>query len=180
MIALTVFLIVIVIGSSALVNVHIVNKKSQDTRSILDSLSFIMEDMSRNIRTGYDYRCIEVGQLLPTGPKSCTNGAGIFFEPSDGNPTNNNDNWDYIVFPDGKLYRSTNGSYVEAQMTQMTPDEVKINNTYSNFLILGAEPYPGDKQQPLVVIRLVGTITNKGVDIPFSLQTAVSQRKNDR
>jgi hypothetical protein len=59
----------------------------------------------------------------------------------------------------------------------LTPPEVKIN-PISGFSVFGAEPFP-DKEQPLVKIRLVGTITYQNVITPFSLQTSVSQRASD-
>jgi len=62
---------------------------------------------------------------------------------------------------------------------QLTPEEVSINSV-SGFTVLGAEPSTtGDTQEPLVTIRLVGTITFKNVVTPFSLQTSVSQRLID-
>ena len=62
---------------------------------------------------------------------------------------------------------------------QLTPDEVVINSI-SSFSVLGAEPPPGDSQEPFVTIRLVGKITTQNVTTPFSLQTSVSQRLIDK
>ena len=56
MISVSLFLIIITIGMGALLNANLLHQKSRDMRSIMDNLSFIMEDMSRNLRTGYDYR----------------------------------------------------------------------------------------------------------------------------
>ena len=36
------------VGMDSLLNANLVHRKSEDMRSIMDSLSFIMEDMSRN------------------------------------------------------------------------------------------------------------------------------------
>ena len=169
MIAISIFLIVVVIGIGALLNAHLVNKKSQDMRSIMDSLSFSMEDMSRNIRTGSNYSCLD-GQGIPPSGKNCR---GIAFD------SNNNgivSQWVYYV-QNGYLYRSTDGF---ASSVQMTPEEVKLNEQSYNFSVIGAEPAStSDVQQPLVIIRLVGTITSGGNTTPFSLQTAISQRLSD-
>lgn len=177
MIAISIFLIVVVLGIGALLNAHLVNKKSQDMRSIMDSLSFSMEDMSRNIRTGYNYHCLKKWEDPFSSSLdislSCVNGYGIAFESSEGNPDLNTDQWVYYI-SGGKLYRSTNSGN---GLVQMTPDEVILNNSTYNFSVIGAEST--DIQQPLVIIRLVGTITSGGNTTPFSLQTAVSQRLND-
>ena len=180
MIALSIFLTVVVVGIGALLNASSVSQKSQNTRSILDSISYSMEDMSRNIRTGYSYHClIDPGNIASIGaPKSCYGssgggGYGIAFESGVGDTTTN-DQWIYFV-SNGKLYRSTTGNFDNA--VQMTPDEVVISEDNYNFLVFGAEE--GDGQQPFVIIRLVGKIMYKGEEIPFSLQTSVSQRKND-
>ena len=172
MIALAIFLIVIVIGIGALLNAYTINKKSQDMRSIMDGLSFTMEDMSRNIRTGYDYECLKDIKFTGTAV-SCDSGIGIAFEYSGGNVGDSHDQWVYFI-QGGKLFRSTDGLN---NSVQMTPDEVSLNESTNNFSIIGAEA--SDKIQPLVIIRLVGTITSKGVETPFSLETAISQRKSD-
>ena len=181
MIALAIFLIVIVLGVGALLNAYSVNKKSQNMRSIMDSLSYTMEDMSRNVRTGYNYHCLVKGEdpANISTPNSClTNGYGMAFEYSDGDPTKDTDQWVYYI-SNGKLFRSTDGF---ANSVQMTPDEVVLqadSSTY-NFSVLGASGNPlDDQQQPLVVIRLIGKITDGKNVTPFSLETAVSQRLND-
>ncbi len=178
MIALAIFLIVIVIGIGALLNVYNVNKKSQSMRSIMDSLSFTMEDMSRNIRTGYNYKCLERGQSYTSEelsvPGSCMDGYGIAFESSNGNPEDPKDQWVYYL-SEGKLFKSTNGELKNS--IQMTPEEVVLSDYSVSFSVIGAES--GDNQQPLVIIRLVGKITSGENITPFSLQTAVSQRLSD-
>ena len=177
MIALSIFLIVIVIGIGSLLNAHLVSKKSQDTRSIIDGLSFTMEDMSRNIRTGYDYKCLEQGNSYVQGElenvQSCKNGYGIAFEYGEGAQGDSTDQWVYYIYK-GKLYRSTDGL---TNSIQMTPDEVEVNASTSSFSVLGAEKT--DTQQPLVIIRLAGQIKSGSNTTSFSLQTAVSQRVSD-
>ena len=179
MIAISIFLIVITMGVGSLVNVHLINKKSQNMRSILDSLSFSMEEMSRNIRTGYNYHCLIAGEDISAieVPKSCVGspgGYGIAFEAGDVASVTTDDQWIYYV-NNGKLFRTTNGNVND--VVQMTPNEVVIDETGYNFSVIGAEST--DTQQPLVVIRLAGSITQGGNVSKFSLQTAVSQRLND-
>ena len=176
MIAVSLFVIIVMAGMNALLNANLLHQKSQSMRSIIDNLSFIMEDMSRNLRTGYNYRCYDTpGIINNVGiPKSCASGWALAFEPANGLPSNN-DQWVYYI-DNGKIFKSIDGA---ASFIQLTPDEVFINQSYG-FSVLGAEsPAAGDKQQPFVTIKLVGNITFKNVVTPFSLQTSVSQRLID-
>ena len=176
MIAVSLFLVVIMAGMGALLNANLLHQKSRDMRSIMDNLSFIMEDMSRNLRTGYDYRCLDAPGVITIGsPKSCASGFGIVFKPSSYNQSTNSNQWAYYI-DDGKIYKSTDASTVPLSSILLTSEEVVVDQAYG-FSVLGAESYSrGNRQQPLVTIRLVGKITFKNISTPFSLQTSVSQR----
>jgi type II secretory pathway pseudopilin PulG len=185
MIAVSLFIIVVMTGMGALLNANLLHQKSQNMRSIMDNLSFIMEDMSRNLRTGSSYHCFIAGDVIPStsspvvsAPKSCANGWAIAFESTSGNPGNNDDQWVYYI-NGGKIFKSTAGPYSASNFIQLTPDEVVVDSV-SSFSVLGAEPPSlGDQQQPFVTIHLVGNITFKNVVTPFSLQTSVSERMID-
>jgi len=160
MIAISLFIIIVMAGMGALLNANLLHQKSQSMRSIMDNLSFIMEDMSRNLRTGFDFQCFDASNptLSPAtlgAARSCADGWAIVFE--------------YAKSVDGA------NSFV-----QLTPIEVVIDPA-SSFSVLGAEPFDSnaDEQQPFVSIRLSGKITFKDVVTPFSLQTSVSQRLID-
>lgn len=184
MIAVALFIIIVMSGMGALLNANLLHQKSRDMRSIIDNLSFVMDDMSRNLRTGYNYRCydstknhVSTDFNVPPVSVSCTQGWAVAFETAIGDPNNNQDQWVYSVSNDGKIFKSTDGTM---NVVQMTPDEVVIDNISSVFYILGAEsPSDGDNQQPLITIRLVGHINYKNIVSPFSIQTSVSQRAID-
>ncbi len=183
MIATSVFVVIITAGMGALLNANLIQQKTQDMRSIMDNLSFILEDMSRNLRTGYSYRCYPDGATtLPSTdpletPRSCSSGWGIVFEHAEGAQGNQNDQWAYYIDSGGKLYKNTNGAS-GGSWIDLTLPEIVLDDS-SGFSVLGAEGYSTDSQQPFVVIRLVGSITFKGVVTPFALQTSVSQRLVD-
>ncbi len=181
MIAVSLFIIITTTGMGALLNANLLHQKSNSMRSIIDNLSFIMEDMSRNLRTGYNYRCITVNSDLDSAnvaqSKSGQSCWGIAFESDSGFPTNSGDQWVYYIDNTGKIFKSTQGPYITSNFVQLTPDEVVIDSV-SSFSVLGAEP-PPNQQQPFVTIRLVGKVIFKNVVTPFSLQTSVSQRVID-
>ena len=158
MIAVSIFLVVITIGMEALLNANLIHRKSQDMRSIMDNLSFIMEDMSRNLRTGSNYNSTSSSQIS-------------FDETATG------ERWVYRI-ESNNIYKSTQGG-ADGSWTPLNIEyEIKIDPNTSSFSVIGAEP-PPDTQQPFVTIRLVGTITYRNIDTPFSLQTSVSQRLVD-
>jgi prepilin-type N-terminal cleavage/methylation domain-containing protein len=175
MIAISLFLVIVIAGMGALLNANLLHNKSKDMRSIMDNLSFVMDDMSRNLRTGYNYYCISGGSaetllgantLTPLSGQNCW---GIAFEPSGPSSA---PQWAYEIISTNTIIKSTDGG---ATWVQLTPSEVAINTASSYFSIVGAEP-PPDIQQPFVTIHLVGTILTT---TSFSLQTSVSQRQID-
>lgn len=180
MIAIALFLVVVTAGMSALLSANVVHNKSQDLRSIMDNLSFVLEDMSRNLRTGYNYHC---GTTASESPLSCAGGSTIFFESSTGASGNTGDQWGYKVesTDGGKTFnisKTTNGG---SSWTQLNAVELTMNGAVSPFSVLGAEaPSSGNHQQPYVTIRLAGSITYKNVVTPFSLETSISQRLIDQ
>ncbi|MFA4975273.1 MAG: hypothetical protein WC839_02800 [Candidatus Paceibacterota bacterium] len=193
MIAVSIFLIIIAVGMDALLNANVVHTKSQDMRSIMDNLSFIMEDMSKNIRTGYNYRCInsidDLSDLNIVKAKSGQSCWGIAFEYANGNPNDYRDQWVYkIDSEDGggifNISKSTDSVDGVRSFVKLNSEEVIIDGVKSSFVITGAEAPEvegvGDQQQPFVTIKLVGEIRSRNNLItPFSLQTSVSQRLID-
>ena len=185
MIAVSLFLVVVMAGMGALLNANLLHQKSQNMRSVMDNLSFIMEDMGRNLRTGYKYQCFNSSQSLTPStvgnPRSCADGWALVFESAYGSSSTFTDQWAYYLSNDdangiGMIYKSTDGA---ASWIQLTPNEVDIDQA-SSFSVLGAEPRTtGDRQQPFVVIKLVGKIKLRNIETPFSLQTSVSQRLID-
>lgn len=179
MVSITLFLIIVTAGMSALLNASALHQKSQDMRSIMDSLSFIMDDMARNLRTGYTYYCASDANSLPvnlTSSKSCATGKAISFFNTFGNQ------WSYKIEKDSNghynIYGSTDGG---STFPQLNPSEVVFNSA-SGFSVLGAESFnSGNQQQPLITIRLEGTITDgkNHISTPFAIQTSVSQRLID-
>ena len=92
MISISLFIVIVMTGMGALLNANLIHQKSQDMRSIMDNLNFIMEDMSKNLRTGYNYRCYTGGSITDiiddsniSSTRSCNSGGwGIAFEHQNG------------------------------------------------------------------------------------------------
>lgn len=189
MVSIAIFLIVVLAGMNAIFNANLVSHKSEDIRSIVDSMNFILEEMSRSLRTGYTYHCISDGDFSRIDyALSCELGGAIAFEEAHGNANTPEDQWIYkIESSDGgrtfNILKSVDGG---ANFVQLNPSQVilysALGQGVSGFKVLGAESpgaTPSNTQQPLIVIRLVGEIHYKNTISPFSLQTSVSQRLID-
>ena len=177
MIAISLFLVVIMAGMGALLNASSLHQKSRDMRSVMDNLSFIMEDISRNLRTGGNYYCITgasgtvPGTSIPLSGKDCW---GVAFQPSGGG-----NQWAYEVVTAnlGDTYYIRRSTDNGATWVQLNSEEV-VMDVSSGFSVLGAEPFP-NRQQPFVTIKLVGSINFKNTPTCVSLQTSVSERAID-
>ena len=180
MITVSLFIIITTIGLNSLLNANLLHQKSRDMRSIMDNLSFIMEDISTNLRTGYDYRCFETSDTIAIGiPKDCVSGGwAIAFKPQ--SYPEDSQEWVYKTETnsiDSSKFNILKSTDSGATFIQLNPNEVGLDSS-DIFTVIGAEP-PPDHQQPFVTIKLTGKITFKNVDTPFSLQTSISQRNID-
>ncbi len=183
MVAISLFLVVVMLGMGSLLNAGLVHKKTQDLRSIMDNMNFIMEDISRNIRTGFDYRCITDGNFdtsTISTPQDCALGGAIAFESTYGDTSRNDNQVVYKIDSTGgtsfNISKSTDSG---ATFVQLNPQEISLTS-FSGFSVLGsAHKASGDSQQPFVTIKLVGNINYKDTVTTFSIQTSVSQRRID-
>ncbi len=174
MVAVSIFLVVVSISMNSLLNANLLLNKSKDMRSVMDNLSFIMEDMSRNLRTGYDYRCQAETTYLVT-PLSCISGGTVSFTEAISNTR-----WVYKIsstdLVNYNIFKSVDGG---ATFVKLNDDFIKIK-PQSGFSVSGAESIAsGDNKQPFITIKLIGEIHYKNIITPFSLQTSVSQTKID-
>lgn len=190
MIAMAIFTVLVTVGIGAVLEATSKHNRTKNIRSIMDNLSYVMEDMSRNIRLGTDIRCVTstnesltvYGQTVAIDPADCftsphTSSNKILFRGVNGT------NIAYAITPPAPLSgtnppneiaKSTDGGLT---FVYTTPPEVTIDFDKSGFTVLGA--LASDSIQPSVVIRLSGTVRYKGVDSDFSLQTTVVPRALD-
>jgi hypothetical protein len=155
----------------------------------LHNLTFIIEDMSRSIRTGYKYRCFDESLFWEGAyaqdasleiPRSCALGHAIAFEEATtGIPGEAKDQWIYrFGYVEGvsgfAVLKSVNGG---VNFYPLNDSRIVFDES-SGISVLAAEPQDADPVndgQPFVIIRLAGYIDYKGIKTPFNLQTSVSQ-----
>ena len=156
MVSVSIFAIIITVGIGSLLTIFGTLQKTKNDQQTMDSLSFVLDTMTRRIRTGYDY----------TGDSST-----ITFKDQDYGTTNVPVTYTVQANP-------LDNDALQLFMTDVTgtfditPDNLIINNF--SIEITGTDP--NDGIQPMVQIHLAGVLKNGKRESPMSLQAVVSQR----
>lgn len=194
MVSISIFTSVMILAIGGLLTANKEYKRAGLVRASMDTMGYIMEDISRNIRLGSNIRC-EEGFSFPEGdeypgsfsatmstedtvanPDSCDTSDGnwgITLEPLNGDPTTPSDQLSYRIVRKGEeamIYKSSDGG---ENYYPLTPNSINIDPYSSGFRIFGT----GDEGlQPQVVLSFSGSVTYKDTVTPFNFQTTVSQR----
>lgn len=204
MVSISIFSIVMLIVIGALIMLNDANKKAQAMRAVVDNLNFAMEDMTRSIRTGGEYKC-----GLSINPDGSISGAvrdcniddpkkGIqvigFTGQQDKDAINtcyvyafkkgsNEDSPGSIFFGTKRLSNSgetCNSAFSNIRPTALVSPEVEVKAL--RFYVIDKYSNPTNtSQQPVVIIALSGDINvNKyRFKTPFNIQTTVSKRGSE-
>lgn len=175
MVAVSIFLLVVTTGIGGLLTMFTTYQDSQGRRMVNDSLAASIDQLAREIRTGYNYHCFDSspgGSL--TNPQDCPDGAtGLAFESAEGDPGRDDDQIIYrFNETSGVLERSDSSG---ASFLPLTSPALEIDTF--RFFVSGADS--GDMRQPLVTVLIAGTHQSQSGSQPFSVQTSISQRLLD-
>jgi len=180
LVSLALFAIVVTVSVGSLLVLFDANVKAQMKKELLNQVSFTLDAMVRDIRTGYNYRCDSSSGLADNAaiPKDCTNGSQFAFTESGGSLTDGlSSNRIGYRLSGGKIQQSLSTS----GWVDMTPDEVVIDRL--SFIVSGTDKLSGsslDTVSPTVSIIIEGRISNGLVqDSDFTLQTTVTQQLLD-
>ncbi len=197
MVSVAIFTSIMILAIGALLTSNKEYRRTNQIRSSMDTMGYIIEDMSRNIRLGSTIRCEEgfsypeAGVYPPsfsapmsdadteTNPDSCDTGDGnwgVTIEPFEGDTTTPSDQISYRIVrkgDDAMIYKSDKGGDI---YYPLTPETVIIDPYQSGFRIFGTGD---DAMQPMVVMSISGKVMYKETETPFSFQTTVSQRQLD-
>jgi len=169
LVAITLFAIVMVVTTGALLALVDANRKAQAIQSVINNLNVSVDGMVRALRMGSEYRC---GTLSPADPNCAGGGGALYFESFGGDAGTLTDDWVYWYDPQTRrLYKSENGG---GTSFAITAPEVEI--TDMKFYVVGATR--GDNIQPkvLVVIRGVAGAEKFRTTTTFEIQAAAVQR----
>lgn len=166
LVSVGIFAVVMVISVNTLLVLINANAKVQGEYAVISNVSFAIDSITRNIRTGLDHYCtasISDGATLPSSAGDCTDGS-------------------VVVFTDGETGDRTAYRLSGTSIEQKIEDGSWLRVTSSNvvvtdfvFTVSGAAG--GDTQQPVVIFLLQGEVDDgSGGSTAFSLQSTVTAR----
>ncbi len=178
LVAIGIFMSIMTLSVSSLISIIGANKKSQIIKSTIDSVTFALENISRDMRMGSNYECSTNNVDFA---KICldSNGGNI-----GGSAVRYIDN-----YGDGIIYYFLGGELIRKECTTnftgcTTSYLVSIDSgakiTSMKFYVIGADKEfdpISTRTQPRAVITASGLISMKGIaDTSYNLQTSISQR----
>ncbi|MDP2593886.1 MAG: type II secretion system protein [bacterium] len=159
-VAVGVFALVMTLASGAYLIMIGVNRQAQSTATGINNLSFVLESLTRNVRTGTNYQPISANSFSFTNQNGTTLTYSLGSQPSPGGPV-------------GTI--TLNG----VPLTDPLVDILSLT-----FYTCTASVYtctaPSDTYQPYVTITLSGTVSaGPGKTKSFSVETSAAMRGSD-
>lgn len=177
MVSLTIFSIVMLISTGTLLVLINVNAKAQALYSSTTNLSFALDSMTREMRTGYYYYCSSGGDLPnPDVKGNCTTSTNALIAFM-----RDKDAWQVgYRFNNGRIEQRINNptsSTGDISWTPITSQDVTIE-TFSVAVANSASMT--EEKQPTIDIHVTGKVTNGlDTDTKFNIQTHIVERKLD-
>lgn len=191
MVALALFTIVMTIATGAFLSLIGGSSQLQAEQTIMTSLNFAMDSMTREIRTGTRYYCVNnaetrVDDLIETsdcaGSDSFSfveSGSSLSNSLSSGTTTGQRITY-YINFNAGKkqLMRQIGFNDSDGIQESLLSSDVTLESL--KFFVSGADSLSsGDVRQPTVTIIIEAQDPNDATGKVYTLETTVTQRELD-
>lgn len=181
LVSVSIFSIVMLVATGSVFSIVEANKKTHTLKSVMTNLNFALESMTRNIRVGTAYRCMDSSGTTVSDPTygDCTTGNVGFHLTSNlaSGPNAGNYPLEYTFKTDsngvGRIYRQFIG--LDSSPVPITAAEINI--TGMKFFAIGSAS--GDGKQPKVVITIQGYAGTDSTKSNFNIETMVSQRAID-
>ncbi len=172
LVSLALFTVVVTVSVGALLSLIGANQKAQTIKTSMDNLSFAIDTMTRNIRTGYEYHCqadlADAPTALPGGTRNC-------LVPENGFVYTDGETGDRIAYRlhDNKIERRITDGGV---WLPLTADDMQVDTLL--FGVSGSTAT--NEEQPAVSIWIDGQVGDfDDTRSLFELQTTVVQRVLD-
>jgi prepilin-type N-terminal cleavage/methylation domain-containing protein len=174
LVAMSVFALVSTVATGSLMTMVDAQRRSQQTKSVMNNLQFSMENITRNIRVGSSYRCGTGNPPSPSAillvPRNCPGGGSwLSFRPTPGT-----ENERMIFALSGqRIVASDNGG---TSYYALTAEEVIIDDF--QFYVFGAGETSTQSRVRVVIKGRVSA--GVGAAAQFNLFTTITQREPDR
>ena len=197
LVALAVFSVVMVVSSGIILSLINSNRQNQAINSVVNNLSYSIESMVRDIKTGFSYKCnypegdanAYFKSTFKSAPNNCTAGASIDNISLISNITGEDTvvRYDFITQVDAPGYIKktvfTETGGVISQNSYPLTDTQNIDMIDVRFRVNPGKPlYQGDvtnsdPSQPSVFVMIKGTAKVNAISVSdFFMQTFISQR----
>lgn len=184
LVSLTIFTIVITMATGTLLVLLDANAKAQNIQAVINSVTFALDSMSREIRTASGYGCRQSNN--PPAPDNvsftadCTSGGNYLTIIESGDSLTAGLTDARISYYYDDTYYGTYGALLRRLSDEawypLTPETVRI--TDMEFIVTGSTA--GNALQPTVTIFVEGEAGElNNVSSTFSMQTSVTQRLID-
>ncbi len=156
MVSVTIFTIIITIGIGSLLTVNKTLQKTRAQRQTIDSFSYVVDTMTRRLRTGTNYTSNSLESIT----------------------FNEQDNEDELGNGTGSVVTFRRTEVVEGKgvIEMIVNDGVPITLTPPEINVTDFTVSLYNSGQPMVQLSLRGEITDREQDTIIALQTIVSQR----
>lgn len=178
MVAIAVFSIVMVTAMSALLNVIDANNKARAIKTAINNVSFALEGISKDMRMGTDYGCINEDGNDTNCETSGNVGVKYRSPRAYRDPISGERHFAYYRFNEGNkkieecLEKEAGDNCAVGEFTAITSAEVDIKKVI--FYVLNTDNL---LKQPKMLMTLSGEAGDKEkIKTSFDLQTSVSQR----
>lgn len=178
MVATTIFISIMLVSMGSLFVTLDSARSSRALRFAMDNVNFAMESMTRSIRMGTNYVCVNEGVsiiMVNNNDQTLDCGSGgkfIAFMPQNSTPLiPNNNRVGYQSVDRGNGTKSLVRYEGSTPVDIVSPD---VNVETLNFVVVGSSP--SDNLQASVYITMKGTVIIKGIETSFAIQTLASQR----
>jgi len=189
-VSLSIFAIVVTTAVGAMLILISTNQQLQAEQSVMTNLSFALDTMTREIRTGFNYYCaISPGdsgvltgsshESLLEGTKDCVSGRGnsalqgiSFYEGGNSITGTVNRILYYYDFGEQSIFRRVGNRAAEAIVSS------GVDITDAQFYVTGTTDLESgsDAEQPTVTIYIKAKDANSSGNKEYYMQTTVTQR----
>lgn len=192
LVSLALYTVVVTIAVGSLLVLIAGSSRGQAEQSVMTTLTFALDSMTREIRTGSGYYCQSFAsgafsgqESLGTSTRDCYDGDGATMSPFHG-----------ISFIEGGNSITTTGAtriayYFDSDKKtilrrvgdnapeSIVSDTISINR--ADFFVTGSTPHSfgGDTAQPTVTIVIEAVDKSEPQTLPFVVETTITQRELD-